>query len=148
MCAATGGMIRSAATPPTTISWWWSTTTEVLEYWAKAEDHLLREYAISHRLTAPVNFIVHSLADVNLRLKLGRYFFTDIVREGIALYEAPHRPFELPQTLEPSEALQGARGYFKEWFESASGFRDTSNYAARQGSTRRPSASITACCWC
>ena len=50
--------------------------TDITDYWAKAEDHLLREYSISHRLTAPVNFIVHSLADVNKQLRLGRYFFT------------------------------------------------------------------------
>ena len=61
---------------------------DVLEYWGKADDHLVREYAIAHRLTAPANFIVHSLTDVNKQLKRGRPFFVDIVRDGIALYEA------------------------------------------------------------
>jgi predicted nucleotidyltransferase len=99
--------------------------TEVLDYWAKAEDHLLREYTISHRLSAPVNFVVHSLADVNKRLKLGRYFFTDIVRDGIALYDAPGHPFDHPKTQEPAEALKEAQGYFDEWIESASQFAET-----------------------
>lgn len=96
--------------------------TEILDYWAKAEDHLLREYSISRRLSAPVNFVVHSLADVNKRLKLGRYFFNDIVRDGIALYEAPGHPFDHPKTLEPAEALKEAQGYFDEWFPSADRF--------------------------
>jgi len=39
--------------------------TDITDYWSKAEDHLLREYGISHRLTAPASFIVHSLNDVN-----------------------------------------------------------------------------------
>jgi len=97
--------------------------TEVLDYWAKADERLLREYSISHRLTAPVNFIVHSLTDVNTRLKLGRYFFTDIVRDGIALYEAPGHPFDHPAMLAPAEALKEAQGYFDEWFLSAVAFQ-------------------------
>jgi len=89
--------------------------TETLEYWAKAEDHLIRDYTISHQLTAPANFIVHSLCDVNKRLKKGRPFFVDIVRDGIALYEAPDQPFEHPEPLSPAEALREAEGYFAEW---------------------------------
>src|ERR1700759_3970944 len=61
---------------------------DTLEYWGPADDHLLRAYQISHELTAPANFIVHSLTDVNKQLKRGRPFFVDIVRDGIALYEA------------------------------------------------------------
>lgn len=96
--------------------------TDVLEFWAGADDHLLREYQIAHRLTAPANFIVHSLADVNKRLKHGRYFFTDIVRDGVVLYEAPGHPFDRPKKLEPAEALVEAEGFFREWFESAEAF--------------------------
>jgi predicted nucleotidyltransferase/HEPN domain-containing protein len=107
--------------------------TEILEYWSKAEDHLLREYAITHRLSAPVNFIVHDLADVNKRLKLGRYFFTDIVRDGIALYEAPGHPFEHPKTLAPAEALKEAQGYFDSWFGTSGSFFRGYQYAFRDG---------------
>jgi predicted nucleotidyltransferase/HEPN domain-containing protein len=99
--------------------------TEILEYWAQAEDHLVREYAIGHKLSAPVNFIVHSLADVNKRLKLGRYFFTDIVKDGIALYEAPNHPFDRPKKLKPAEALKEAEGFYSHWFESAGRYLDT-----------------------
>ncbi|MDZ4318650.1 MAG: HEPN domain-containing protein [Phenylobacterium sp.] len=106
--------------------------TETLEYWAKAEDHLVRDYNLAHRLTAPANFIVHSLCDVNKRLKKGRPFFVDIVRDGITLYEAPDQPFERPEPLSPAEALKEAEVHFSEWFESASGFRDTGGYAAHR----------------
>jgi predicted nucleotidyltransferase len=97
--------------------------TETLEYWAKADDHLLREYEIGRHLSAPVNFIVHSMTDVNKRLKLGRYFFTDIVRDGIALYETPSHPFDRPRKLAPAEAFAEAEGFCKEWFPSAEKFR-------------------------
>jgi predicted nucleotidyltransferase/HEPN domain-containing protein len=93
--------------------------TETLEYWAKADDHLLREYAVGRHLSAPVNFVVHSMTDVNQRLRLGRYFFTDIVRDGIALYETPGHPFDRPRTLAPAEALAEAEGFYEEWFPKA-----------------------------
>ncbi len=110
--------------------------TEVQEYWTKAEDHLVREYAIGHKLTAPVNFIVHSLADVNKRLKLGRYFFTDIVKDGIALYEAPNHPFDRPKKLKPEEALKEAEGYFAEWFGTAQQFNRQAQHAIADGAPR------------
>jgi predicted nucleotidyltransferase len=46
--------------------------TDVLEYWAGADEHLLREYQVTHKLTAPANFIVHSLSDLNKRLNRGQ----------------------------------------------------------------------------
>ena len=92
---------------------------DTLEYWGKADDALLREYQIAQRLTAPANFIVHSLSDVNKRLKKGRPFFVDIVRDGIALYEAPDHPFEKPEPLSSEEARAEAQGYFDHWMPLA-----------------------------
>jgi predicted nucleotidyltransferase/HEPN domain-containing protein len=96
--------------------------TDVLEYWASADEHLLREYQTTHRLTAPANFIVHSLADLNRRLKRGQYFFLDIVRDGVALYEEPGHPLDRPKKLKPAEALKEAESYFDKWYPSASAF--------------------------
>ena len=93
-----------------------------LEYWAKADEHLLRELAITQRLSAPANFIVHSLQDVNQRLSQGRYFFSDIVREGIALYEAPGHPFVQPTDLSPQEAYGEALELMDQWQESGRRF--------------------------
>lgn len=95
---------------------------DVAEYWTAAEDHLVRDYVVTKRLKTQVGFIVHSLTDVNRQLKHGRYFFTDIVRDGIALYEAPDHPFAHPEPLSEMAGLQEARGYFDKWFPSASAF--------------------------
>jgi predicted nucleotidyltransferase/HEPN domain-containing protein len=110
--------------------------TDVQDYWAKADDHLMRDLTIAKTLTAPVNFIVHSLTDVNKQLKKGRPFFIDIVRDGVALYEAPGQPFDRPETLSPAEALKEAQGHFEDWFPSAAGFADTARYAAGQGRSK------------
>lgn len=107
--------------------------TDVPEFWAKTEERLLEELASGINLRTPVSLIYHSLDDVNEKLRLGRYFFIDIVRDGIVLLEEPGFPFVEPQPLSPDEALQETREYYEEWFESAGGFLDTANYAAAQG---------------
>ena len=88
---------------------------DLADYWGKADDHLLRDYQIAHRLTAPAHFIVHALTDVNKQLKRGRPFFVDIVRDGIALYEAPDHPFGQQEPLSAAGALAEAQGHFQHW---------------------------------
>lgn len=86
------------------------------EHWSAAEDRLMREVTISHSLTAPVSFIVHSLNDVNAQLERGRPFFIDIVEQGIALYEAEGYEFAQPRNLPPEEARVEAQKNFDSWF--------------------------------
>ncbi len=94
--------------------------TEPGEFWAKADDQFAREVTISKRISAPVTFIVHSLADVNNQLTQGRPFFIDAIEQGIALYEVEDFPFVTPKPLEPKAALAEARKHYDEWFEAAS----------------------------
>lgn len=97
--------------------------TDVVEYWAKADERLLQDVTITKRISAPVNFIVHSLADVNQKLRLGRYFFLDIMKDGVALYEAEGHEFEQPEPLGAVAALAETEGLFQEWFRSAGKFK-------------------------
>lgn len=90
--------------------------TDVVDYWSKADDHLMREVTIARSISAPVNFIVHSLADVNDQLARGRPFFVDIVRDGIALYELEGHPFDPPKPLTPEAQREEARKHFDYWF--------------------------------
>ena len=107
---------------------------EVSEYWTAAEDHLVRDYVVTKQLATQASFIVHSLADVNRQLKHGRYFFADIVRDGIALYEAPDHPFAAPEPLSDEAARVEAQGYFDKWFPSAEAFLRGSQFYADEGS--------------
>jgi predicted nucleotidyltransferase/HEPN domain-containing protein len=102
--------------------------TDVPEFWAKTEQNLLEELASGKNLRTPVSLIYHSLEDVNEKLRLGRYFFIDIVRDGIALFEEPGFPFAEPQPLSPAGALNETRDYFEEWFESAGAFLKGAGY--------------------
>jgi uncharacterized protein len=98
--------------------------TDVPEFWAGTEEQLLQELASGRNLRTPVSLIYHSLEDVNEKLGLGRYFFMDIVRDGILLFEEPGHAFAEPRPLSAAEALQETQDYFEEWFESANEFFD------------------------
>src|SRR3546814_619525 len=47
--------------------------TDKVDYWLKVEDRLNRELAIDKTLHTPVNFIVHTMSEVNDGLAHGRY---------------------------------------------------------------------------
>ncbi|MDP3746547.1 MAG: HEPN domain-containing protein [Phenylobacterium sp.] len=107
--------------------------TDVVEYWGTAEDTLMRAFLISKELTAPANFIVHSLGDVNRQLGRGRPFFIDILRDGIALYEAEGHEFSKSKPLTSDELLAEAQGHFDEWLESADRFRRSAKFYIDDG---------------
>lgn len=102
--------------------------TDMVEFWTKADDHLTRAVTIEKSISAPVNFIVHDLADVNEQLRYGRPFFVDIVRDGIALYELEGSAFEEPRHLSRAKRQAEARRQFDEWFESAEAFKKGAVY--------------------
>jgi predicted nucleotidyltransferase/HEPN domain-containing protein len=89
------------------------------EFWDGPDQTFLREYASGERLRTQPNFVVHSLDDVNEKLRLGRYFFTDILRDGITLFEEHGFPFVAPEALSPQDAYVETKSYSDEWFESS-----------------------------
>jgi uncharacterized protein len=107
--------------------------TDVVDFWSVADDRLLRETSISKSLSAPVNFIVHSLLDVNGQLERGRPFFIDIVEHGVALYEAEGYAFTSPRKLSPEAAKAEAQVYFDRWFAGASEFLATAKFTQGEG---------------
>jgi predicted nucleotidyltransferase/HEPN domain-containing protein len=107
--------------------------TDRVEYWSKLDDRLNREFSITGALRTPVNFIVHSLQEVNDGLAQGRYFFMDIARDGIALYQADDTSLLAPRPKTPEAALMLAQEYFDDWFPTAMGFRRNGGYAMTDG---------------
>ncbi|RYE40310.1 MAG: nucleotidyltransferase domain-containing protein, partial [Hyphomicrobiales bacterium] len=90
--------------------------TDRVAYWQRAEERLIRELSITRTLHTPVNFIVHSLQEVNDGLAHGRYFFIDVARDGISLYQSDDEPLHQPKPKTPEQAWELAREYFDEWF--------------------------------
>lgn len=106
---------------------------DVTDYWADAEARLEQDFDIAHTLTAPAQFIVHSLADVNRQLSKGRPFFAEIAKEGIALFEAPDHPLARPAKLSPAEAYAEAKAHFDKWFVSAGRFLEAGQFLIERG---------------
>ncbi len=96
--------------------------TDKVDVWSKLDDRLARELLIDQTLKTPVNFIVHTLQEVNDGLAHGRYFFMDVARDGIALYESDDKELHKPKPKTPEQALAMAQEYFEEWIPSASEF--------------------------
>lgn len=107
--------------------------TEKVDYWLKLDDRLTRELAIDKTLHTPVNFIVHTLQEVNDGLAHGRYFFIDVAKDGIALYEFDEKELHTPKPKTPRQALTMAKEYFEEWMPAASGMLETANFSREQG---------------
>lgn len=93
--------------------------TDRAAYWAKAEERLIRAYTIEKTLQTPVNFIVHSLHEVNDGLAHGRVFFMEVAKDGIAIYETDGSELARPKPKTPEQARDAAREYFEDGFPSA-----------------------------
>lgn len=89
--------------------------TDIADYWYVAEDKILHD----DNVRRPVNIIVHTLDEVNQGLRKGEYFWVDIVRDGIALYELPGSSLVAPQPLTPRDAYEMALAYHQRWMDSA-----------------------------
>ncbi|QKK20488.1 nucleotidyltransferase and HEPN domain-containing protein [Rhizobium indicum] len=106
---------------------------EFAEYWHKAADRLIHEAAIE----TPVSFIVHSRREVNTYLKEGQYFFSDIRKEGIVLYELDDEPLAEPEPLSTEDRLRVAKEHFEERIEASTEFLDLAEHARTRGYGKR-----------
>lgn len=111
--------------------------TERVDYWLKLDDRLIRELAIDRTLHTPVNFIVHTLQEVNEGLEDGRYFFMDMAKDGVAIYDFDGKELHQPRPKTPEEALAMAREYLEEWLPSAQSFQRGYNYALSDGDLKK-----------
>lgn len=103
--------------------------TDIADYWYIAEDRIARDPAIGR----PVNIIVHSLNEVNRSLKRGEYFWTDIARDGVAVYELPCHSLVAPMPVGSADAHRMAQDYFDEWSETARQFLVQGSEAIERG---------------
>jgi len=106
--------------------------TEIADYWYVAEDRIMRDPAIAR----PINIIVHSIDEVNQALKRGEYFWVDIARDGIALYELPRHELAAPMPLTPTDAYRMANEYFDLWLPLADHARLLSDTSIENGVLR------------
>ncbi|SES13608.1 HEPN domain-containing protein [Sphingobium sp. YR768] len=119
--------------------------TDRVQYWEKTDERLMRELAITQTLKTPVNFIVHTLQEVNDGLAHGRYFFMDVAGEGIALYQADESELHKPRPKTPAQALTMAQEYFDEWFPTAGEFFDDFRSNLERGRFKKSAFELHQC---
>ncbi len=103
--------------------------TDIASYWYIAEDKILQDPTVQR----PVNIIVHTLDDVNKALGRGEYFWVDIVRDGVVLYELPHHALAAPKPLTASDAHAMAKSYAAEWLPAVDRALETANDQINKG---------------
>lgn len=88
--------------------------TDIADYWFVAEDKLLRDPEVGR----PVNIIVHTKSEVNQALSKGRYFWVDIIRDGVMLYDLPGYPLAAPMPPTAASAYETATGHYEKQLRS------------------------------
>lgn len=102
------------------------------EYWDKATDRLMWDKGIK----TPVGLIVHGAREVNNFLATGQYFFADIRRQGIVLYEMDNRPLAEPKLLSPSDMFYLAKEHFQRRWTDAGDFIEAAKFLLDKTSLR------------
>ncbi|NML39625.1 HEPN domain-containing protein [Chitinophaga sp. G-6-1-13] len=96
---------------------------DILVVTSKGDDR--HEHELQDKIEArchfriPVTVIVHSIDFVNIRLSEGQYFFSDIKREGILLYDGGNIPLAELKELSARERHDIAKEDFEHWFTTA-----------------------------
>ena len=98
--------------------------TDIADYWYVADDKIQRDGSIAR----PVNIIVHTLEDVNQSLKRGEYFWVDIARDGIVLYDLAGTALAAPMPLDAADALGMASSYFEQKLADVGRWLDTVDF--------------------
>jgi uncharacterized protein len=115
--------------------------TDFAEYWYKAADRLIRDSFIE----TPTQFIVHSRREVNTQLKEGHYFFSDIRKEGIVLYELDDEPLAEPKPLTAEERLRVAREHFEDRITLAHSFMKVAKFCISEHDFRLAAFELHQC---
>lgn len=76
----------------------------------------------------PVNLEIHEIDFINYGLERGQYFFADILKEGIVLYDVGTISFSEPRQLSITEKKQLLEDYYSKWFTQGNGFLNGATY--------------------
>lgn len=100
------------------------------EFWFDATN---RTMPGEGEIRTPVSIIVHTLDDVNDQLDRGRYFFADILRDGVILFDTPGSNLHKPATIKAKAALAEAEEFFSQWTQSSASFARGAKFYMGEG---------------
>jgi hypothetical protein len=113
----------------------------IVENAALAEDDALWPKVASEagRISgrSPVTLLVHDIKHFNQEVRTGQYLFSDVVNEGVVLFDSKRFSLARPQAQTPEERLELRRQNFSYWFPCVASSTRT-RAAASLATARRP----------
>jgi len=118
-----------------------TTKTEALNHilWGDIKEKKLKPLKFS----ADPRIITHDINELNNKLEEGQYFFSDIVKEGIILFDNKKNKLSEEKDHKNEEARKIAQKNFDEWFKSATEFFIDYENAFDRGSYKKESVFLT-----
>ena len=95
--------------------------------WDRIEDDVRR----SGFIKTPASIISENLHGINHKLKSGHYFYSDIKKEGILLYDSGRHELAEEREMSSEERQEKAKEDFEYWLESAKGFYTQYQHAVK-----------------
>jgi HEPN domain-containing protein/predicted nucleotidyltransferase len=100
------------------------------------KENTIKEYELddivnsrTEHFKQPINIQMHEIDYINEGLEFGQYFFADIVKEGIRLYDTDIVKFAQPREQTPEEEKLIAQRYFDLWYTRSKEFFIDTNHA-------------------
>lgn len=94
-------------------------TRNAIEKAYELEDKVINR---SRMYRSAVNMEIHDIDFINRGLEVGQYFFSDIIKEGILLYDTDNTVFASARELTSKEKLEIAQKDFQWWFDRGTSF--------------------------
>ena len=107
----------------------WLVTNGVTERTVEEKlNRIKKEYRRTSSSRSPIQFIHDNIKKVNSDLSEGRYFYTELKRDGVMLYDSGKFKLERRRKLRFDEIKQQAEEYYEDKFGRSKGFLQTSRY--------------------
>jgi hypothetical protein len=92
--------------------------------WYNLEKELNLEFnkVESGRYPRPIKIIHENILELDDKLRDNRYFYVDVKKEGVVLYDTGNYVLREPKNLTPEERLELQKEDFDHWFSSANTF--------------------------
>jgi predicted nucleotidyltransferase/HEPN domain-containing protein len=107
--------------------------TEVLAIKKENNKHWQNKLRHETGFETPLNVIFHGIDYLNSEIEDGSYFFVDILKEGIMLFDSGNFQLSSPKPLNPKDRKQKAQRYFDKWSNGANEFFESFQFSFGKG---------------
>jgi predicted nucleotidyltransferase/HEPN domain-containing protein len=93
-------------------------------------------------LSAYPKFLTHDIEALNIKLAEGQYFYSEVIEEGILIFESGKFKFAQERNLTTAEIKRRAQDHFDEWFQAAESFFKIYNFCLNENDLKRAAFSL------